>query len=139
MCDGMCRMWLAPGIPSIRRSAHRSARLGVVELEHLARRAVDIDVGEDHRLGRRVVPVVAGRLLIVPDVFAGVGVQRQRGVVIQVLLAGAALAIVGSGIAAICSRFGREGDACFVAGVGVGSDAEFTGFVSKATRLMSNR
>ena len=43
--------------------------------DHLARLPVDLDIGQDHRLGRGVVPVIAGRLLVVPDVFAGVGVQ----------------------------------------------------------------
>src|SRR5581483_5561204 len=42
------------------------------------------------RLGRGVVPVIAGRLLIVPDIFAGVGVQRDDRGEIEVVAAGRA-------------------------------------------------
>ena len=58
--------------------------------DDLARRAVDIDVGKDHRLGRGVVPVIARRLLIMPDIFAGVGVQRDDRGEIEVVAAGRA-------------------------------------------------
>ena len=45
---------------------------------HLARNAAEREVGEDHRLRRREVPRLAGRLLVVPEVFAGVGVEREH-------------------------------------------------------------
>src|SRR6266403_2396018 len=55
-----------------------------------SRRVVDIDVGEDHRLGRGVIPAVAGCLLVVPDIFAGVGIQRDNGSEIEIIAAGGA-------------------------------------------------
>ena len=52
------------------------AVLGCVQ-DDLARLAADLQVGEDHRLRRGEVPVVARRLLVVPDVLAGVGIERN--------------------------------------------------------------
>ena len=47
--------------------------------QHLTRLAVDCQVGQDDVLGGRVVPALAGRRLIVPDVLASVGLQGQDG------------------------------------------------------------
>ena len=58
--------------------------------DDLARRAVDREVGQDHRLGGRVVPVVAGCFLVVPQEFAGIGVQRDEGGEIEIVAAGRA-------------------------------------------------
>src|SRR5262249_58916525 len=81
---------------------------------HLARSAVDIDVGEDHRLGGGVVPVVAGRFLVVPDIFAGVGVQRDQRGEIEIVAAGRAARVAGPGRAVARAyidhvQFGIEG------------------------------
>ena len=58
--------------------------------DDFARRAVDSDVGEDHRLGRGVIPAVAGCLLVVPGIFSGVGVQRHQRREIKIVAAGGA-------------------------------------------------
>ena len=62
--------------------------------DHLARLAGDGQVGQDHRLGGGVVPVVTRRFLVVPLVVAGVRVQRDDGGQVQVVAAlGAARAV----------------------------------------------
>ncbi len=45
--------------------------------QHVAQPAADLQVGQDHRLGGRVVPLLAGGLLVVPGVFAVPDVDRQ--------------------------------------------------------------
>ena len=55
--------------------------------QHLARPAANGQIGEDHRLRGVVVPVVARRGLVVPDVAAGVGVERDDRREIQVVAA----------------------------------------------------
>ena len=63
--------------------------------DHLARRAADGEIGEDQVLRRGVVPGVAGRGLVVPDVFAGIRVERDdRGQVQVVAAARAAVLLV---------------------------------------------
>ena len=63
----------------------------------LARLAGDLDVGQDHGLGGGVVPVVARRFLVVPLVFAGVGIQSHDGSQIQVVAALGAAHLVRPG------------------------------------------
>ena len=63
----------------------------------LARLAGDLDVGQDHGLGGGVVPVVARCFLIVPLVFAGVGIQRHDGSQVQVVAALGAAHLVRPG------------------------------------------
>ncbi len=65
--------------------------------QHLARLAADLHVGQDHRLGGGVVPVVAGRLLVVPLVLAGVGVQRHHRAQVEVVAALGAARLVRPG------------------------------------------
>ena len=52
---------------------------------HLARPPGDLQVGEDHRLGRGVVPIIAGGFLVVPDVFARVRVECDDRCKVQVV------------------------------------------------------
>ncbi len=58
--------------------------------DDLARLAADVQIGQDHRLGGGVVPVVAGGLLVVPDVFAGIRIERDDGGQVEVVAAGRA-------------------------------------------------
>ena len=60
--------------------------LGRVQ-QHLAQLSVDDKVGKDDVLRRRVVPTVAGRLLVMPDIFAGVRVQRDDRSEIEIVAA----------------------------------------------------
>ena len=55
--------------------------------QHLAHRAVDAQIGQHDRLRARVVPVVGGRLLEVPDVFTGGRANREDRAQIQVVSA----------------------------------------------------
>ncbi len=48
----------------------------------------DGQVGEDHRLGRRHVPLIAGRLLVIPDEAAGIRIEREYRAKKQVIAAG---------------------------------------------------
>jgi DDE superfamily endonuclease len=81
------------------------------------RRAVDVDIGEDHRLGRGIIPVVARRLLIVPDVFSGVGVQRHQRTQMEVIATGRGHRVVFKRLARIAGH--REPAPGLVAGLGV--------------------
>ena len=53
--------------------------------QHFAGAAVDRQVRKDNVLGRGVIPVVAGRGLVVPDQLAGFGSQRQDRCQVQVV------------------------------------------------------
>ena len=64
--------------------------------QHLARLAVDRQVREHDVLRGGVVPVVAGRGLVVPDVVAGVGVQRDDRRQVQVVAAARAADVARS-------------------------------------------
>ena len=55
--------------------------------DDLAQRAVDLDVGEDHVLGSRVVPSFAGRGLVVPNQGAVIRVEGDDGGEVQVVAA----------------------------------------------------
>ena len=46
--------------------------------QHPARLAVHRECGQDHVLGRGIIPLVAGRLLEMPDIFAGFWPKRQN-------------------------------------------------------------
>ena len=46
--------------------------------DDFALRAIDVDVGENHVLGCRVVPGLAGRRLVMPDVFPCIRPQRDN-------------------------------------------------------------
>ena len=46
--------------------------------DDFSRFVVDLDISKDHVLGRRVVPSIAGRGLIVPDVLTGIRVQGDN-------------------------------------------------------------
>src|SRR3546814_10342442 len=65
--------------------------------DHLARFAVDVQVGEDQALRRGEVPALAGRGLVVPDVVAGLGFQRhyRRQEQVVALAVAAHLAVPG--------------------------------------------
>ncbi len=75
--------------PVVRRELRGREQLARDAVEHveesvlrrlhddLARAAIDLQVRENHRLRRGVVPLVAGRFLVMPDVFAGVGIHRD--------------------------------------------------------------
>jgi hypothetical protein len=62
--------------------------------QHLARRAVDLEVGEDDVGRGLVIPLFGGVHLVVPDVFAGVGLQRDDGRQEQVVALALAAAFV---------------------------------------------
>lgn len=47
--------------------------------QHLGGLSIDRDVGQDHVLGGGVVPHIARRGLVVPDVLARVGIHRDDG------------------------------------------------------------
>ena len=53
--------------------------------QHLAHLAVDVEVGEDDVLGGGEVPGLAGRRLIVPDIFAGVGPDRDDRAQVEIV------------------------------------------------------
>ena len=40
--------------------------------------AANFEVGQNHMLGRGVIPLIAGRRLIVPDIFPGIGAQSEN-------------------------------------------------------------
>ena len=58
--------------------------------QHLARRAIPVEVGEHDLLHRGVVPVVARRGLVVPDEPPGVGSQREDRRQVQIVAAAGA-------------------------------------------------
>src|SRR3546814_4010092 len=74
--------------------------------DHLARFAVDVQVGEDQALRRGEVPALAGRGLVVPDVVAGLGFQRhdRRQEQVVALAVAAHLAVPGRRSAAPTSE-----------------------------------
>ena len=58
--------------------------------QDLADGAVDLEVGQDHVLGGRVVPGLTRSRLVMPDVLASVGVERHDGRQVQVVTAAGA-------------------------------------------------
>src|SRR5690606_37710652 len=62
------------GLPGFPVNHIEEAVLGGLH-EHLAELPCDLEIGEDHRLHRRVVPAFAGIYLVAPDVFPGVGID----------------------------------------------------------------
>src|SRR5215475_7496284 len=61
--------------------------------EHLAHLAVDIDVVEQMDADLVIVPGIVGQILVIPDELAGIDIERDHGVGIEVV-AGARLRIV---------------------------------------------
>ncbi len=45
--------------------------------DDFSRRAVDLEIGEDHVLGRGEIPRLAGRRLVMPDIVARIGAKRD--------------------------------------------------------------
>ena len=91
-------------LPFVRSMTKKKPFFGACRIT-LRALAADLEVGQDHRLRGREVPVVARRLLVVPDVLAGVGVQRDDGRQVQVVAARrAALVAAPRGCRCRCRR-----------------------------------
>ncbi len=88
-------------LPGLAVQHVEEAVLGRVQ-QGLAHLPVDLHVGQDDRLGRGVVPAVAGRFLEVPDVFAGLRLQGHDRAEEQVVAAAGAahLGVPGRAVAA---------------------------------------
>ena len=59
--------------------------------------SIELDVGQNDVLRRGVIPVVARGFLIVPDIFARVGVQSHDRAQIQIVPASGATALLAPG------------------------------------------